>query len=226
MGLIWRRRRGEGEKGGGSLIPSWKNIHLVTLGSFLNTHIPSLNMPLASPVMKVVLPHVVDVASINILIKYTHLASFPGLRPDFISQPCEIKSGRRPGNEATHTLSTSHATPQCQENCPMSPDRFSVISSWARDYRREGEKRGKEREEESRVEREEERNCHRLFHSTLMISHHAGALSSQRHNAIRIHCRALCGLETRRSERRNTEGERRGGGMEGEKRQDGGWKRS
>ena len=34
------------------------------------------------------------------------VASFPGLRPDFISQPwflhgCEIKSGRRPGNEAS-----------------------------------------------------------------------------------------------------------------------------
>ena len=31
------------------------------------------------------------------------LASFPGLRPDFISQPwhsCEIKSVQRPGNEA------------------------------------------------------------------------------------------------------------------------------
>ena len=30
------------------------------------------------------------------------LTSFPGLRPDFISQlhGCEIKSGRRPGNEA------------------------------------------------------------------------------------------------------------------------------
>ena len=48
---------------------------------------------------------------------YMYLALFPGLRPDFISQPwrkaflhgCEIKSGRRPGNEATCTETRLHS---------------------------------------------------------------------------------------------------------------------